>query len=270
MTKVARVGAGRNSGEHPVVGWWRKIVSKLVFWRKAKPKPQSLTERLGTLWRPSEVLERDLARRRERSKTLFEAQKVERPNRKAERRMRKTAKKLEKAAARMTRLAVRGRLPLEQILPLAFPELEKWKRPCPAKTEGLVPFSYVDVPDSTVAELTDKIPELMEDSNLWNFRLDRLCQAVGATALFLERGGSEEDALTILSGNCGPAMAEALGFAKTLRLVAPARRRWELARFAERTARSEVWREWEGSMIVLRREDLMELAGAARPGEDIA
>jgi hypothetical protein len=270
MTKVARVGAGGDGNERPAIGWWRKIMAKLVFWCRVKPAPQGLAERLGGLWRPSEVLERDLARRRLRAKTLFEAQKVERPNRKAERRMRKTAKKLEKAAARMTRLAMKGRLPLEQVLPLAFPELEKWKRPCPAKTDGLVPFSHIEVPDSAVAELTDKIPELMEDPTLWNFRLDRLCQAVGGAALFLEQGGSEEDALTILNGNCGPIMAEALAFAKTLRLVTPNRRRRELARFVELVAHDGKWRDWEGSMTILSRKDLMELAGVARAGDDIA
>lgn len=263
-------GEGSKAAPAAEKGLLRRVADALMFWRRTRaraPKPD-LAVQLSDMWRPSEVLERDLEQRRARiaNSMLEEAEaKLEpKPDKRRMRRMRREARRLAKAADKMTRLAIRGKIPLENILPLAFPELEKWKLACPPKTQGLAPYTHVEVPDETLQELVEGLGKMVEFTDSWSHQLERLCQAVGAAALFLEQGGSDEDAMTILSGNCGPALVEAMEFAKVLRLVAPKHRRFELARFANRTAKSQAWREWQHSQIRLDREDLLAhgLAGA--------
>lgn len=245
----------------------RRMADALMFWRGNDARDareharQKVVEQLSDLWQPSETLERDLAARKARILSTLEPEALPSPDPREERRrlrrMRKEAKQLHKAAQKMTRMAVRGKIPLEKILPLAFPELEKWKLGSPSKTIGLKPFQYVDVPDATLGDLVDHLRERPELAPHWSHRLESLCAAVAGALLFMAEGGDEDDALTILGLNCGPLRAEAEGCVRALRGASLPKIRQGIVEFAERAAADPRWNK-----PPIAEESLRALAGA--------
>jgi hypothetical protein len=245
MVKVTRIGIVESTKPTTKKSLWRKIAEKLMFWQSAYKQATEHRFELSDLWQPSTVLEKDLVMRRERIEHSMREDAFLVPEEAKLSLARRETKRLQKAAKHLTKLAVQGKIPLEQALPLAFPELKEWKFITPPKTQGLKPFVHVDVPDEAIAELTEKLDEFNEVAGLWSHALKQLCTAVAGAALFLEQGGTDEDALTILSCSCGPMFKEAFEFSKVLRLTLPSTRRYELARFAGRTAVDPRWVEKE-------------------------
>jgi len=267
MAKVMRVSPNPTRPGAAKKSLWRRVVEKLMFWRGIDEQSvrrhvrETLVEGLSGLWQPSEVLEKERTSRRTYFAKLMDADLVPSVDPKQEarrmRRMRKEAKQLQKAAKRMTRLAVQGKIPLEQILPLAFPELGHWRFACPPKTQGLKPFKHIEPEEtavSAVMEGLDKAPILSE---FWTHRLQRLSEAAIAATLMFESGGDRDDALTMLNCSCGPLVEETLAFAELLGQVPRRAWRMELEQFLVLAHANPLWREWEGSIITLTRDDIL-------------
>jgi hypothetical protein len=246
---------------------WRRIAEKLMFWRKHDKQlihqqaQENLVKNLTDLWQASKTMEKESILRPTYSSKYMEMDLVPTvyPSKKIKRRMRKEAKQLQNTAKRMTQLAIRGKISIEQILPLAFPELKDWKFTCLPKTQGLKSFNHVEVSDEAMSELTDNLSETKELTKLWTWRLERLCMAVAGAALFLEAGGTKEDALTIMSGNCEPVMDKAFYFANSIKHVPLSQKRFELEKFAKHITTDPRWRKKERSI-----QDLLENAGVCR------
>lgn len=264
MLKVRRSNDQRSARRNGTKNLLYRIAETLMFWRSPAPRP-GLAARLSDLWQPTEreaLLEREHQLRQERMSRRMMANMEEpepKSDKRRERRMRREAKRLEKAARKMTRLAMRGRIPLESILPLAFPELEKWKFQAPSKTCGLKPFQYIDVPDSTLGEMLDCLKARPELAPHWSHGLESLCAALAGALLFMAEGGDEDDALTILGLNCGPLRAEAEGCVRALRGASVSKIRQGVAEFAERVVVDPRWNE-----PPITAESLKALAGVAR------
>lgn len=198
-------------------GFWGRVFGALAFWRRGETREIGLAD----LWMPAEreaILERERQARLDRARRLSckgtELEPEPEPSKTELRRMRRQQRQLERLGGKITRLAVRGRMPLEQVLPLAFPELGEWRAE-PSKTEQLKPFTYVDVPDAAIDEMLGALRVRLEPQ--WSHRLESLCAALVGALLFMAAGGDEEDAMTILGFNCGPVRADAEGFVRGMR-----------------------------------------------------
>lgn len=223
-------------------GFWGKMFGALAFWRREKREEIALAD----LWMPAEreaLLEKERQARLERVRWMSckgkEPLEPEPEPSKAElRRMRKQQRRLEKLGKKMTKLALRGKMPLEQVLPMAFPEIGEWHIE-PSKTEGLKPFTYVDVPDASIDEMMGALRARLESQ--WNHRLENLCAALVGALLFMAAGGDEEDAMTILGFNCGPVREDAEEFVRGMRGQPLSTFANAIEEFARRMATDQRW-----------------------------
>lgn len=234
--------------------FWSKILKTLIFWKKPKKEQKSFAEQLTDLWEFNDLADKN--KYYGVPSTIKEV--LPETNNKELKKQKKVETKKQRTAKKITKLALRGKIPLEEILPMAFPDFKEWKT-TPSKTKDIKQFTYTDVSEEEVNNFLDKVFEFDKEYNLsqnWTRFFERLCYSIVGALLYLDKNVPEEDVLALLSGNCGFMLKEAFDFVKFLHTMPISQRALEMAKFCKKTFESPGWQSLEdfGGKIIIERK----------------